>query len=185
MGVQQWQCFCNRCQRVTLHARPVYEFNHVLHLLVTLFCCFTWLPVWILLALLHQSTPDPFRCQACGQVAGKLTEEQLAFLAAEKERWRAERRARRRQRRAEQWAQLVQAFVAWRARIVAFARNAWAATLSFVRWAPGAIDRLCRRTAGEGNTLIYRFLQVLAVVLPIALILGCLWTMAVWLIRII
>ena|GEM_PF-719304 len=52
--------FCPTCNRQTLWARPAT--NHILHLLLTVFLCFTWLPIWILASI----KIGGWRCQGCG-----------------------------------------------------------------------------------------------------------------------
>jgi SLA1 homology domain 1, SHD1 len=60
MGLDQTSKFCPTCHKSTLWARP--STNHLLHLLVTLFLCGFWLPVWILASI----KIGGWRCQTCG-----------------------------------------------------------------------------------------------------------------------
>lgn len=58
--MDQTSRFCSVCQKRTLWARP--GTNHLLHLLVTLFLCGFWLPVWILASI----KIGGWKCQSCG-----------------------------------------------------------------------------------------------------------------------
>lgn len=60
MGMDQTSKFCPVCQKPTLWARPTT--NHVLHLLIFLFFCGLWLPVWIMASM----RIGGWRCQTCG-----------------------------------------------------------------------------------------------------------------------
>jgi hypothetical protein len=42
-------------------------FNHLLHLLISVFMCGFWLPIWLILAACYS---EPYRCTRCGQVQG-------------------------------------------------------------------------------------------------------------------
>ena len=59
------QAFCNVCGRPTLHVRAINTPNHVLHLLITIFLCGFWLPIWLLLIVTAKK--DRLRCALCGQ----------------------------------------------------------------------------------------------------------------------
>jgi len=64
MGVyDQTHKHCPKCRKSTLHYRQ--GVNHVLHLLITIFLCGFWLPVWLWLAI----RVGGWRCQACGSAA--------------------------------------------------------------------------------------------------------------------
>ena len=63
----QRQAFCVRCRRPTLHSRWAYEVPHLLHLLVTLFSCSFWTPIWLLHTAVNIGSGEPFLCQTCGQ----------------------------------------------------------------------------------------------------------------------
>jgi hypothetical protein len=55
------QAYCDNCRRSTLvRGRGI---NHILHLLISLFCCGFWLWVWAFLCLFR--APD-WRCSRCG-----------------------------------------------------------------------------------------------------------------------
>jgi hypothetical protein len=58
--MEQTSQYCPTCRQITLHARS--GTNHVLHLLLTLFLCGFWLPVWILCSV----KIGGWRCQTCG-----------------------------------------------------------------------------------------------------------------------
>lgn len=53
---------CPQCQQQRLFTRN--GVNHVVHLLVTLFLCGLWLPVWIIIAASQSS--NPYFCSSCG-----------------------------------------------------------------------------------------------------------------------
>ena len=59
--VEQTQKHCPQCNQYTLHARP--GTNHLLHLIVTVFLCGAWIPIWILSSL----KIGGWRCQSCGK----------------------------------------------------------------------------------------------------------------------
>lgn len=67
MAYEQTTKFCTNCRRDTLHTRP--GTNHVLHLLITVFLCCAWIPVWILCSL----KIGGWRCQTCGNKGGFLS----------------------------------------------------------------------------------------------------------------
>lgn len=56
------QGWCASCKRSVMAARP--EVNHVLHLLLTLFLCGLWAPVWLIMALVGAT--QPWHCPLCG-----------------------------------------------------------------------------------------------------------------------
>jgi len=60
MAYEQYHGVCPYCQRHTIFQREAI--NHILHLIVSLFLCFLWVPVWILLTL----TRGHWRCSLCG-----------------------------------------------------------------------------------------------------------------------
>jgi predicted RNA-binding Zn-ribbon protein involved in translation (DUF1610 family) len=69
MALQHAQFNCHNCGKATMHVRSEADVNHVLHLLVSLFLCGLWPPVWLLITLLHSlSVGEVWRCQTCGSV---------------------------------------------------------------------------------------------------------------------
>jgi len=60
MTTDQTSKYCAICRQPRLHARP--GTNHLLHLVITLFLCGFWLPVWIL----SMVKIGGWRCQTCG-----------------------------------------------------------------------------------------------------------------------
>jgi hypothetical protein len=61
MAVEEGSGYCRDCGRNVLVRRTTP--NHVLHLLVTLFLCGLWLPVWALIAVFGGGS---WRCTQCG-----------------------------------------------------------------------------------------------------------------------
>jgi len=59
---------CRACRCQTLHTATVSDFPHILHLLVSVFLCGLWIPVWILLAVMEGYKQYPFRCSRCGMI---------------------------------------------------------------------------------------------------------------------
>ena len=79
MGRQQRQSYCNRCERPTLHVRETYDVPHLIHLIITIFLCGLWLPIWILHTLSNSlGSTASFLCGDCGQKTGQRTGEQKA-----------------------------------------------------------------------------------------------------------
>lgn len=62
MSVEQVRGYCPECERARRGERPA--FNHVLHLLATVFLCGCWAPVWVMMALTYN---EPYLCHECGE----------------------------------------------------------------------------------------------------------------------
>src|SRR5215213_8655634 len=62
MAIEQASFQCPQCQQQRLFTRQ--GTNHVIHLLVTLFLCGLWIPIWILIAI--DAGNKPFFCSQCG-----------------------------------------------------------------------------------------------------------------------
>lgn len=60
MATELSQRHCPNCQRSVLAQRQGR--NHVLHLLLTLFLCGFWLPIWAIVS----ADPLPWHCPTCG-----------------------------------------------------------------------------------------------------------------------
>ncbi len=60
MAIDQSHKYCRCCQRSQMHFRK--GTNHILHLLLTVFMCGWWLPVWLLLAV----KVGGWQCETCG-----------------------------------------------------------------------------------------------------------------------
>jgi hypothetical protein len=106
---------------------------------------------------------EPFRCTGCGQQAGQLTAEQLTAIAERKATEREEAQARRAKLRGDLGGR--------RKHNIAIL---WAQA----KEVPGQIDRLIALIAGEGNDILYRFLQIFIYVgLPVALLLILLYAL--------
>lgn len=60
----QQSSYCPECDRMVLATRE--DPNHVLHLLISVFLCGLWLPVWMLIA--WNQSQYAFQCPRCGSV---------------------------------------------------------------------------------------------------------------------
>jgi len=65
-SVSESQEYCDYCRRYVLTRRigP----NHILHLLLSLLCCWPWVFVWLVLTVI--SAMEPHRCTRCGSQLG-------------------------------------------------------------------------------------------------------------------
>lgn len=61
MPSEEESAYCKECRQNVLCRRQVP--NHLVHALVTLFLCGTWLPVWFLVAVFGKGK---WRCAYCG-----------------------------------------------------------------------------------------------------------------------
>lgn len=80
---------CPQCRQMRLFEQE--GINHILHLLITIFLCGLWIPVWILMAFSAEN--NPYRCTFCGYgdyykyLANpnlRATEQRNAQIAAQK-----------------------------------------------------------------------------------------------------
>jgi len=55
--------YCHACQK-QVRSEPIYEVNHVAHLLASVCLCGLWLPLWVLAAFL--SYVQGVQCPICG-----------------------------------------------------------------------------------------------------------------------
>ena len=78
------QEYCTCCGKNTLHEMDPPQVNHILHLIVSLFCCGCWLPVWLLLAITEPTRW--YRCTVCGQIMGKPSPQELQMSEQERQR---------------------------------------------------------------------------------------------------
>ncbi len=62
-NAQESSEYCEYCRRMVLTRRIAP--NHVVHLLISLFCCGPWVIVWLILAL--SAAFQPFLCTRCGR----------------------------------------------------------------------------------------------------------------------
>lgn len=60
--MKQASFYCHRCQQMRLFSQQ--GINHVLHLLISIFLCGLWLPVWLIMTISEGN--NPFHCQQCG-----------------------------------------------------------------------------------------------------------------------
>lgn len=85
MGTQQTQSYCVRCKKYTLHTRSPVDVPHIFHLLMTVFLCGLWFPVWILhIIITALAEEEPYRCTQCGQADGETEADRKAVLAAQR-----------------------------------------------------------------------------------------------------
>lgn len=61
MPTEQTTAYCRQCRQQSLFTRP--GFDHTLHLLLSVFLCGCWLPIWFVLALMRA---ESYRCTRCG-----------------------------------------------------------------------------------------------------------------------
>lgn len=87
------QELCRCCGKVTLHERDPDPVNHILHLLLSLFCCGFWIPIWILLTL--TATSRQIRCLTCGHALGSLTAIDQQAAARQNAKYAAQRQVAR------------------------------------------------------------------------------------------
>lgn len=75
MSQRESRAHCPECNRDRLVRQNVT--NHALHLLICLFCCGVWLPVWLFFCL----AGDPWRCTKCGAETGRSVSKGWIVLA--------------------------------------------------------------------------------------------------------
>jgi hypothetical protein len=63
--MEQTQGYCPNCRVYVLATRE--GMNHVLHLLLSVFLCGLWLPMWVLLTIVDGATAT-YQCGRCGSV---------------------------------------------------------------------------------------------------------------------
>lgn len=75
--MNQTSLFCPQCRqpRLFLQQTP----NHILHLLVSVFLCGLWLPVWFLIAVTNDA---PFLCSICGTASRRISPAQATSPSA-------------------------------------------------------------------------------------------------------
>lgn len=121
MGQVHSQFHCNRCGRVTLHVGDVYSPPHMLHGLLTFFCCGLWAPIWVLHTVLDAMFRKvDYRCTLCGQSPYERIEAARTAVIVDSA-WQAEIERERQAVRAEQarlaFERKAVAEVVWRARV--------------------------------------------------------------------
>ncbi len=178
-SLEQIQWHCNRCGRPTIHTRVVSEVPHVLYLLLSLFLCGLFVPVWIVHAIVHSfAGAGPFLCTQCGQAAGTLTPEQMRAQA--ERRREAHLKELQTKKKALRECQINDKLesITQQSRRKARAEALVSMGKKIVHDAarlPSQIDRLLRATAGEGNDILYYFLQLVAIVIIAAGAIGLAW----------
>jgi hypothetical protein len=155
------QEFCRHCKKNTLHELDPDPVNHILHLLLTLFCIGLWLPIWILIAL--TAPRRRMRCSTCGQIVGAMTVKELEEDAL----YRAENAARRKE--AISYAANVAAKTTGRAlgtgvsAIWAGIRIAVSAVVKAIAESFKQADRVFRKMADGDEFMVWFFWSVLTV----------------------
>lgn len=164
-SVEQTQRHCGACGCLTRHERMRTEINHILHLLITLFCCGVWLPVWLCL-IVFGGRAGSWRCVFCGSVGGTSAPPAVASTSD----WPAAppplpgevlERIPLHRAKPSRLAAAVETWGLW----------VWRGLRSL----PGRADRGLARISGEGNDLIYRFLEIMAVSILITGLLFLVW----------
>lgn len=155
--VEQTQFFCHRCQRHTVHQRTSTETNHILHLLLTIFCCGVWLPIWMLIIVVSWLEKTYFICAQCGQAAGDLTYEQRADISQQKKIDRQQ--AYKRQ---------VEAY----ANLGAHLKSGVVVAIEELKKLPRRTDRVLLTIAGEKNDILLWFFRIIAFIVAASLIIG-------------
>lgn len=153
----QDQAYCHRCGTMRLHTRVTRDVPHILHLLLTIFLCGFWFPIWILDIITNsfEQSSEPYRCTNCGRAENEPTQAQKVKIAHDAERASAERAER-----IGKVAHGMGAMVGSSARGTAWLSSVTAKELIAL---PRRIDSALRKIAGEGNVIVYRFLQILSV----------------------
>lgn len=174
MALQQTQVFCHRCNQPSLHTRNTYDTPHVLHLLLTLFCCGFWFPIWMLHWLLNSISSVPYRCNMCGQQAGQRAPEVIIHPVAPMRAAAAPERSSSPPPISDAVARA--AGQTTRAVAIGLAQ-AGRALWQQLNCLPGDINAVLKILAGEGNDLVHRFLQVLFVIVLACSIIGAGYTL--------
>ena len=149
--VEQLHAHCEHCQRLTLHQRSVDVPNHILHLLLSLFLCCLWLPVWLFVAIVTVFSNEQiqFRCTHCGALQKRQRASAFARIATSQ----PVQQSQELEEEAEDGIDVLQSLAAL----------------------PGNVDSLLKRIAGEENDIVHGFLRVLFVVALVALFAWAVW----------
>lgn len=166
--IEQCAWGCNRCGKQTLHQRSVNEVNHILHLLLSLFCCGWWIPIWILLIILNGFEHSAFLCTICGQTAGQLTAEQVAAAAMKRQLAKQSRRAEFGKLVDSTGLHLGQTCI----RLFGIVRVGIIATTREVVQMPRRIDMVLRVVSGEGNDILFWFLRIATIATVLSVVIG-------------
>jgi uncharacterized paraquat-inducible protein A len=186
MALEQTQAHCNRCGKPTLHQRTTSGPPHLGCLLILLTCIvlsfllpiISWIitvPVilltlvaWFVSILFSSLSQQPYRCTQCGQIAGELTAEQEASIARQRDLEEARLAPLREEQARARAAEIRRAWASF----VAATQSGFQALLRLsVKTARQADCLLLKMAGGEDNKILYRFLQVLAVSIPVGAIL--------------
>ena len=172
---EQRQEYCRQCGQWRRHVRTSYSTPHLVWLVAILglgLLMGFWIAILLGVAgwILHASmvTLDNARSPYCCTVCGQNPRDRTPAEEADREARRAEETARRARRRGAALARSCD-----RARLAL--RRACRALVSL----PARFDRLLFRLAGEGNSIVYRFLEVLATAVLLAAIAGAAYVLVV------
>ena len=185
MALEQTQAHCNRCGKPTLHQRTTSGPPHLGCLLILLTCIvlsfllpiISWiitgpaivitLVAWLVSILFSSLSQQPYRCTQCGQIAGELTAEQEASIARQRDLEEARLAPLREEQARARAAEIRRAWASF----VAATQSGFQVLLRLSVTTVRQADRLLLKMAGgEENTILYRFLQVVVVCIPVAII---------------
>jgi len=146
----------------------IVSFIFPLALIVTVPVLIIAIPVVFLLVLVSLLTPQPpFRCAHCGQVVGELTSKQKAATAQEQ----SIESIAMHELRAEQARALAAKMRRACVKSFELLQSASRGLGRFVETAVSQVNRLLlKMVGGEENIILYRFLQVIVVSIPFAVI---------------
>jgi hypothetical protein len=150
----------------------------VIHLLLSLFCCGLWLPIWILHTLFNSASSEPFLCSQCGQRAEKelgRSERQPTPIFKSPKPTPQEVELARRERAVLAGARKVEKLKNAADSKKQFSSFAVLAFINEMKVLPFQIDRALRFIAGEGNDIIFWFLRIVTVLLATGFFIGVVW----------
>lgn len=161
MALEQRQYFCQECQRNTLHTRTMRDPSTLAHLVITLFLCGLWLPVWLLssLSISASNASIPFRCNTCGRAYSVMDSQAIRDTAAAIRSGSAS------------GAVLLASLLGSLLRNATYYANVAAdkmhrtmvAASPLIKTLPSRTDASLAKIAGDGNVIVHQFLRVLAV----------------------
>lgn len=163
--MQSTQHFCRHCNRYSLHVVSEQDFEHLPHLIMMLFCCGFWFPIWFLCWLLDDLlNPPKWRCSVCGQDPGVFTPQDIQLLHQQRVQQSGQAAAATAERREARNRRIVAAMGG----LAVALRWLAAAPGRFVVWYDGVLNRMF----GEEYRLLYRFAQIMTAALFALAVLG-------------